>query len=491
MENQNFPGLEAAQKKTMANQMSQEPMEPLVFNVMPRVKSDGNIVSPTIKNEEPTIIDRNIVAEQSWFSRYKFYLIGLIVLLVAGPLVYYVSTKIGGRDSESDVVLVDSPALENHTESSTASSTEAQTITTPEEWRQRYFPVDFNDPIVCGDQADPDMDGLLNVQEYARQTDPNNKDSDKDGLADGDEIAVFMSDPLNARTSGNKDYQDADYFRGGYNLSDDSPMTQQQKDDLGRLMSEKGLHEPTISSLGDALNDLYHFSAPVPQTQDSNATSTASTTLDSSIDLSAEAKQGRDAQRTLTIGNFGIALTKYYDDNKIYPQTSDMETMYAKVKVYMKTGANPKDPINQEPYVYRYEANADRSDFTLSYYSETVNQLIQKHSKDAYEAREKEEAAVNNDRRKTDLDTLRTALLLYSRNNAPDDESYVFPSPEEYKIKLVPDYVIQIPKDPKTGKDYDYQVSETSDSFTLKATYDYPSPGVTGYLCNIVECRDY
>ena len=51
-------------------------------------------------------------------------------------------------------------------------------------------------------QADPDGDGLTNVQEQAAGTDPRQPDTDEDGLTDGDEVRVYGTDPTRADTDG-------------------------------------------------------------------------------------------------------------------------------------------------------------------------------------------------------------------------------------------------------------------------------------------------
>ncbi|MFO7678736.1 MAG: protein kinase [Chloroflexota bacterium] len=45
--------------------------------------------------------------------------------------------------------------------------------------------------------SDPDQDGLSNAQEQALGTDPNNPDSDNDGLNDGEEVNIYFTNPLN------------------------------------------------------------------------------------------------------------------------------------------------------------------------------------------------------------------------------------------------------------------------------------------------------
>jgi hypothetical protein len=51
-------------------------------------------------------------------------------------------------------------------------------------------------------QEDPDRDSLTNLEEFQFGTDPNSRDTDGDGLTDGDEVNTYRTNPLLADTDG-------------------------------------------------------------------------------------------------------------------------------------------------------------------------------------------------------------------------------------------------------------------------------------------------
>ena len=113
-------------------------------------------------------------------------------------------------------------------------------------------------------------------------------------------------------------------------------------------------------------------------------------------------------------------------------------------------------------------------------------------AKNAEEAAAKENAQVNNDQRITDLENIRSALMVYSSANidSNSEQINVFPTKEQYPSVLLPRYISEIPKDPN-GAAYVYEVSAGFDTFTLKAVFQTPPTGVTGYVCNPEECKNY
>jgi hypothetical protein len=69
----------------------------------------------------------------------------------------------------------------------------------PDDWKVAHG-LDPHDPYVA--MEDPDGDGLTNLEEYQYGTDPNNPDTDGDGLSDGDEVHVYHTNPLLWDTDG-------------------------------------------------------------------------------------------------------------------------------------------------------------------------------------------------------------------------------------------------------------------------------------------------
>nr|MDQ3018539.1 hypothetical protein [bacterium] len=163
------------------------------------------------------------------------------------------------------------------------------------------------------------------------------------------------------------------------------------------------------------------------------------------------------------------------------------------LKPYNTVATNYNDPINLNQFVYGYQPLTGNQDFVLSYFSETQNQLIKYKANDARIALEKENTQANDDQRMLDLESIKSALLVYSNSeldpNSP--QAFVFPPADQYKETLVPRYMTVLPQDPLNKSDYLYQVSPQFDTFTLKAILQNPSTGTTGYLCNQEECKNY
>jgi hypothetical protein len=353
-------------------------------------------------------------------------------------------------------------------------------VTTPADWLERYFGASTcTVKTSCGDSADPDRDGLTNKEEFELGTDPNNPDSDSDGIADGDEYHIFSSEPLMSKTYRDGPYNDADFVKGGFDIFSDTPYTEAKLIEIKTKVKERGLHQPTLTTIGDVAFKLYEYQDPE-----------GGTTTDLNVDLSPAAKLERDTQRQSTIKKIGGALLKFKEAKKTFPATTDFVAMSDEIAAYNTVATNYNDPINKEQYVYGYQASADNQDFTLTYYSETQNQLIKYTAKNAEEAAAKESTQGKDEQRIADLDNIKSALMIYSSAQVDSNgaQAFVFPTQEQYPSVLIPRYISSIPKDPN-GQDYAYEVTATYEAFTLRALLDNPPTGATGYLCNQAECR--
>ncbi len=130
----------------------------------------------------------------------------------------------------------------------------------PADWLQRFFvngEVDANGNClnlkICGISADPDEDGLTNLDEYNYDTDPKNPDTDNDGLSDGNEVYVYFSNPKEADSDRDR-IKDGTEIVNCYDPNSDE-ISQMSIIRLNQIKSEasvRGLREPTISALKNA-----------------------------------------------------------------------------------------------------------------------------------------------------------------------------------------------------------------------------------------------
>ena len=455
------------------------------FNVMPEVTS-GPITTPkvqTVATEKSAVPPKpesqiglagaTTGNNKNWKMIIIFVVIGFVLLVGIAIAAYYLFIK--GDEAQDRPVEDTVSVIEDKPEVN-------PDVTTPGDWLNRYFESETCIELaLCGDKADPDRDGLDNKAEFETSTDPNNPDSDSDGVSDGDETLVFMSDPLLLRTYRAGEYNDADFVKGGYDIQTNQPYTNEKLITVKTMIKQYGLHQPTLSTLGTLSFQLYEFTDPsIPP-------------LPADLDVSPQAKLDRDSQRQSTIKKVGFALLEYQKEKKSYPPTDDFVVMADMVRPYNTVATNYNDPVAREPYVYGYQATNNNADFVLTYYSETQNQLIKYFARNAQEDALKDNGKVNDEQRKLDIENIRQALLVYS-NTQLDPESlkeFVFPTEELYKTVLTPLYMKTVPVDPITKLDYQYTVGPNFDTFVLKAPLQAPAGGSTGYMCTETECKNY
>ncbi len=158
--------------------------------------------------------------------------------------------------------------------------------------RQKFISPDVDaegnclNVIKCGENADPDNDGLTNIEEYNYGTDPLNPDTDNDGLSDGDEIYIYFTDPMKADS-------DVDTYTDGQELTSctdpisilTSKIAAARLTQISSSASLKPIHQASILTLraaGGASSDLIKGYI-VSKCASSPDTSTPSQTSSSSI----------------------------------------------------------------------------------------------------------------------------------------------------------------------------------------------------------------
>ena len=107
------------------------------------------------------------------------------------------------------------------------------------------------------DYVDSDLDGLLDLDEGANGTDANNRDSDWDGLSDGDEVNVYGTVPTSADTDGDG-FSDGEEVQHGTDphLYDDDLNSDTDADGLNDYDEGRYYSSPYAwDSDGDGLGD--------------------------------------------------------------------------------------------------------------------------------------------------------------------------------------------------------------------------------------------
>lgn len=127
----------------------------------------------------------------------------------------------------------------------------------PKTWLLKYFNTETcEDQNYCGDDADPDKDGLSNYDEFKKsRTSLNTTDTDSDGLADGDEYNIYKTDPTDKFTDKRSvalenNYTDGHQIKNGYDpLTPGLRFTETRLKQIEDDIAKYSLHEPSISTL--------------------------------------------------------------------------------------------------------------------------------------------------------------------------------------------------------------------------------------------------
>ncbi|MBI3952759.1 MAG: hypothetical protein HY336_02285 [Candidatus Doudnabacteria bacterium] len=194
--------------------------EELSYMVMPQ---ESNLSLQTAPPSNPS--------RKKWLL---YFIIGLIILVAAAGVGFYI-WKSGKSGSKQSITL-------------------AQKL--PPSMVSKYFNKEVcDDKAVCGDEADPDLDGLSNYEEFRRNTDLKKPDTDSDGLADGDEANIYKTDPTEKYTDkrsvvAENNFTDSHQIKNGYDpLTPGLKFTDTRNQQIADDIAKYGLHEPSIESL--------------------------------------------------------------------------------------------------------------------------------------------------------------------------------------------------------------------------------------------------
>jgi hypothetical protein len=457
-------------------------------HAIPGLSSELTRVSSSSMPPVPPSDDNSLISDFSsastgtGVSKMKIILAAILgVLVIGGGVVAYMSLK-PKADNTVIPLANQQTALPTNTQEQIPAPVVVQSKI-PDTWRLKYFDASTcSNQDNCGDDADPDHDGLTNLEEYQNGTDPNNADSDADGLADGDEVHLFMYDPASNDTSKNPKFLDTGEPKAKWNAKAGRLYSQPELVAIAQGVATYGFHSPTTKTLDQATIQFY---------------TTAGGTLNSGSQGSAAPAAGafdRDTQRSDAIKQVGFALLKYKQANLKYPDTANFGSMIVAIKPLLTGKAvNTTDPLNTAQYVYAYESVNKGANFKLSYFSESQNKAIVFAEADVQKLSIQADINSRDLQRKSDLESIVTALTLYSSDNVSGNDvtEQIYPSQDLWKSALAPQYISKIPADPQTHKDYSYTSSSDNTSFAIQAVMENPPLGKKGYVCGPDSCNYY
>lgn len=218
------------------NPSQQTPREEqdLSFQVMPNLGKNSPPVSAPLPVDD--YHEERPVGSSGGRKKLAYIIIAIVALLIIGALGYFLLWQSDGENSE-----------------------QAPVSKLPASWVQKQFDTQTcTEPTVCGDDADPDKDGLKNYDEFRSGTTPSNSDTDGDGLADGDEVFIYNIDPTLKFTDrrdivAQNNWTDGFQIKNGYDpLTPALKFTENRLNQISQSIQQYKLHEPTITTLGDS-----------------------------------------------------------------------------------------------------------------------------------------------------------------------------------------------------------------------------------------------
>lgn len=224
----------------------------------------------TIPEVEQTQTNTKLIKNDSVYGVWVYLVAGAFLgLVVVTAFTFWISMQRQQVNtvtvSSSSRAPVISDLLTGGGETPATKSKVTSAIVLTEEWLQKNF---SNRPTVlesggscvkmsvCNESADPDQDGLLNMYEFQYGTDPNDPDTDKDGLIDTLELFVYFSNPKLV-DSNNDISNDFDSLVACKDPIDGEILGERRKSQISNDLSLFPMKQPTIRKLQEkgATND--------------------------------------------------------------------------------------------------------------------------------------------------------------------------------------------------------------------------------------------
>lgn len=200
------PKTESVMETTMISAQSGSQMQPMQQPPMtPPAVPAGNDTQ-MYKIKEPSL-SRGIMTT----------VIIIVVVLILGGAGWWVYNFLMATKTSTDTLPsnLDTTVLPSNTDTTNSSGQTTDGTTSGSNSSNSNAQV-IDDTVLFGEKVDSDGDGLDDAREATLGTNPNDWDTDKDELGDGDEVIVFLTQPLNPDTDGDT-FKDGQEVKSGYN----------------------------------------------------------------------------------------------------------------------------------------------------------------------------------------------------------------------------------------------------------------------------------
>lgn len=197
----------------------ESPMEPPMASAQPRPQMQPMQQPPMAPPAAPVGSDAEMykIKEPSLSRGIMTTVIIIVVVLILGGAGWWVYNFLMAPKTSTDTLPpnTDTTTVPSGTDTNNGNEQTPNDTTSGSDSSNSNAQV-IDDTVLFGEKVDSDGDGLDDAREATLGTNPNDWDSDKDELGDGDEVIVFLTQPLNPDTDGDT-FKDGQEVKSGYN----------------------------------------------------------------------------------------------------------------------------------------------------------------------------------------------------------------------------------------------------------------------------------